>query len=745
MDPAFFSSASELLQSTSRQIILTTGFVYAAWHFIATLTWPHTVGSNVWLITPVVVAACAFAYWATTKNLLAAQAIWQLGLAGAITTAIYLFQRPELCYFFALLPLMAVLTVGWPAGMAVELLLAALMGWISHNPSMPPITLNLGLGVIASSAFTGLLGWSATRTLLTVTEWSLFGYEQARQKMDEAREQRLELAQMKEDLIQANQELARLSERLKALHQVAEEARQAKEMFVANVSHELRTPLNMIIGFSEMMTQSPQIYSAGLPPALLADIAAIQRNSQHLAKLVNDVLDLSQVDAQRMTLNKEWISIAEIIQEGASTVRAFFESKHLYLEIRCSPELPDVFCDSTRIRQVIINLLSNAGRFTEQGGVLIKAWCEQEKVVVSVTDTGLGIAPEDQVHLFEPFQQLESSLRRQHDGSGLGLSISKRFVEMHGGKMWLQSPVPEVGGIGTTFYFSLPLQTPLGMTAAGGEDARRWFNPYEAYDARTRRSKAPAPTFVPRFVILESGNALGQLFQRFTNEVEAVSVPDIEEALQVLGQSPAQALVVNAPSIDALPKEVLASLPYEVPTLLCWVPGEDEVSRRLGVVCYLIKPVTRQMLLTALENLGTKVTYVLLVDDNPEVLQLFARMLSSTRQRYRILQATSGVQALNLLRARKPDVMLLDMVMPGMDGLEVLRQKSQDPAICDIPAIIVSSQDPGNGAMVSDTLSVVCSGGFPIADLLTCIQTVSGILSPSAKVAHPTPPENPGG
>ncbi len=159
---------------------------------------------------------------------------------------------------------------------------------------MPPIALNLGLGVIASSAFTGLLGWSATRTLLTVTEWSLFGYEQARQKMEEAREQRLELAQMKEDLIQANQELARLSERLKALHQVAEEARQAKEMFVANVSHELRTPLNMIIGFSEMMTQSPQIYSAGLPPALLADIAAIQRNSQHLAKLVNDVLDLSQ-------------------------------------------------------------------------------------------------------------------------------------------------------------------------------------------------------------------------------------------------------------------------------------------------------------------------------------------------------------------------------------------------------------------------------------------------------------------
>ena len=156
------------------------------------------------------------------------------------------------------------------------------------------------------------------------------------------------------------------------MHQVAEEARRAKEEFVANVSHELRTPLNMIIGFSEMITQSPQVYGdERCPPTLLADIAAIQRNSQHLAKLVDDVLDLSQVEAGRMALEQRVGLVARNRRRRQWSSTPLFDSKGLYLETAYPDDLPPLFCDSTRIRQVVINLLSNAGRFTEQGGVQV--------------------------------------------------------------------------------------------------------------------------------------------------------------------------------------------------------------------------------------------------------------------------------------------------------------------------------------------------------------------------------------
>jgi signal transduction histidine kinase/CheY-like chemotaxis protein len=587
----------------------------------------------------------------------------------------------------------------------------------------------------------GLLGWVVITTLLTVTQWSAFYAERAQRNLEESREQRLDLQQIQEDLVQANRELARLSERLEAMYRLAEEARRAKEEFVANVSHELRTPLNMIIGFSEMITQSPQVYGTRLPPALLADITAIQRNSQHLAKLVDDVLDLSQVEAGRMALSKEWASPQDIVSEAAQVVQALFESKGLYLETEVSPDLPRLFCDGTRIRQVVINLLSNAGRFTEQGGVRVRAWREQESVVVSVADTGPGIAPEDQARLFEPFQQLDGSIRRRHAGSGLGLSISRKFVEMHGGKMRLESQV----GAGTTITFSLPLEMPPPVARAAG-DAARWIHPYLQYEARTRRSKAPAPAVLPRYVLLEQGETLRRLCSRYLPGFEIASVRDLDGAIRELSRSPAQALIVNAPprprdggyerggprdeGYEGATVEPLAHLPHRTPAIACWVPGEGETARRLGVVRYLVKPVTRQVLLSTLESLGEDVRSVLLVDDEPEALQLFTRVLSSAGRAYDVLQAKNGRRALSLLRERRPDVVLLDLIMPGMDGFQVLQEKSQDSAIRDIPVVVVSSRDPSGEPIVSDVLTVTRSGGLSVRDLLACIQAVSEALSP---------------
>jgi CheY-like chemotaxis protein len=499
----------------------------------------------------------------------------------------------------------------------------------------------------------------------------------------------------------------------------------------------------MIIGFSEMITQSPQVYGTRLPPTLLADITAIQRNSQHLARLVDDVLDLSQVEAGRMALNKEWASVPEIVDAATLAVRALFESKGLYLETEVPADLPPLFCDSTRIRQVVFNLLSNAGRFTEQGGVRVKAWLEGGQVVVSVTDTGPGIAPQDRERLFEPFQQVDGSIRRSHGGSGLGLNISKRFVEMHDGRIWMESEVGE----GTTVCFSLPLETPPAVDLAGRDDARRWFSPYHPYELRPRRSKAPAPTVVPRFVLMDKGQALQRLFNRYLCDVETATVRDMDQALHELGRSPAQALVVNVSSFEdgSIPTEQVAGLPHSTPAVMCWVPGKDETARRLGVVQYLVKPVTRETLLSTLEGLGGGVQSVLLVDDEPQALQLFARMLSSADRSYDVLQAKNGQRALDLLRERQPDVMLLDLIMPGMDGFQVLQEKDQDPFIREIPVVVISSRDPTGVPIVSDTLTVTRSGGLSARDLLACVQAVSEILSPSARPVGPGQPENPGG
>jgi signal transduction histidine kinase/CheY-like chemotaxis protein len=736
----FISSTTDLLQSMSRTLILAVGGLYVAWHLGSIATWPNEMSWRMWATALAIVPTIAFSLRLLPARFLAAQAVWHIGLAVAITLAAYQFQEPVIGFLYALIPLMAVVTVGWPAGLVAEGLIAGLLWWLGSGPLALRLPTILSLAIIAGGGVTCILGWVTTRTLLTVTQWSLMGFEQASKSLEEARDQRLELKQTQEDLVQANRELATLADRLRAMQQVAEEARRAKEEFVANVSHELRTPLNMIIGFSEMIVEAPQLYGDTLPPALLADITAIQRNSQHLSKLVDDVLDLSQVEAGRMALSKDWAYLQEITREAAQTVHPLYESKGLYLEMDVPPDLPPAFCDSTRIRQVVINLLSNAGRFTERGGVRVAAWCDNGDVVVSVTDTGPGITLEDQNKLFEPFQQLDGSIRRRHGGSGLGLSISKRLVEMHGGRMWLESQV----GTGTTVYFRLPLQPSLdaGLLA---DDPRRWFSPYHQYEARTRRPKIPPPASTSRFVIVEAEDTMRRLFSRYQDDANVTTVSDMEVALRELERSPAQALIVNAPwCAEATPlMEQLAHLPHGTPAITCWVPGDDEAARRLGVVRYLVKPVSRQTLLSALEKLGDQVKTVLLVDDELEVVQLFSRMLSSSPRHYRVLQARSGQRALSLLRERRPDVMLLDLFMPEMDGFQVLREKSEDPSISQIPVVVISSRDPRGEPAMSDRLTVTRSGGLSVPDLLACIQALSSLLAPTVEPADRVRPERP--
>jgi len=198
-----------------------------------------------------------------------------------------------------------------------------------------------------------------------------------------------------------------------------------------------------------------------------------------------------------------------------------------------------------------------------------------------------------------------------------------------------------------------------------------------------------------------------------------------------LNRSPAQALVVNASPLEAIPPSALTGLPYGTPAVSCWVPGEDEAARRLGVVQYLVKPVPAEKLLEAIAALDGAIRTVLVVDDEPDELHLFARMLEADAHAYRILQVTSGQRALDMLRTRHPDVMLLDLVMAGIDGFQVLEEKGRDPAIRDIPVIVISSRDPTGDPVVSNTLTVTHGSGLSVRNLLACIQAIGEILSPA--------------
>ena len=548
----------------------------------------------------------------------------------------------------------------------------------------------------------------ALRFMALVGIWSTYGLmwlwtsqEQGRLLLGQARDRQVQLKQSLADLADANQQLTRLNRLVHGLRQAAEEANRSKAQFVANVSHELRTPLNMIIGYSEMIVRAPQVYGKRVPAALLADLGVILRNSEHLSELIDDVLDLSQIQAGKMALTREWVMLAEGIEAAATAVRPLFSSKGLELQVEVRGDLPALLCDRTRVREVVLNLLSNAARFTDSGGVRLVAWQDGGQVYLSVTDSGPGIAPEEQAKLFQPFQQLDGSLGRRHGGTGLGLNISKSIIDLHGGRMWVESEP----GRGATFSFCLPIEPP----ELAGDNSLRWFRPDWHYEERLGPSMAPAPTLRPRFIVVEAAPNLERLLTRYWDDTQVVAVADMEAAKVELAREPAQAILVNQPSVAG----VLQSLEHTdlldgTPVMVCSLPGLHEAANALGATDYLVKPISQEVLIAALMRLGVQAHTVLVVEDEPEAAQLFQRMLAFADTPCRTLRATTGRQALDIMRQHPVDVVLLDLAMPDMDGYEVLRLRS---------------------------------GGLSVPQLLACVRALSSILLPAACTVDPEPQE----
>ncbi len=577
------------------------------------------------------------------------------------------------------------------------------------------------------------LFWLAARPSTTALEWAWSSYLDAREKQDRLEDRQGELNSVLKTLDLAYRNLEHLNNELSRARRVAEQARKLKGEFAANISHELRTPLNLILGFSEMMVSSPHTYGAALlPPAYQADIDAIYRNAQHLAGLLDDVLDLSQVEAGRMGLVRERTHLGGVVEEADRAVAARLANLGLTLDVEVPTDLPGVSIDRTRIRQVLINLLNNAARFTDRGGVTVSVEARDHELIVSVSDTGVGIPPEDLLHIFDEFYQSGDVSRRRSGGSGLGLAISRHLIELHGGSMWVESDL----GHGSTFHFSLPVAENVVTGWTHGE--------WEIWDriAASRRQAEPA------IAVVTEDEAVARTFRRHLDGYRVLSVPN----LQALRKAPDGVVVHGAILASPSPDECWRALCQQsedgpsLPMAVATIVGDQDLAADLGITAYLAKPVLRDQLGGVLHRLGKSVRTILVVDDNPDMVRLLARTIRSFGRRYQVWQATGGQEALAIMGEQRPDAVLLDLLMPDVDGYTVLKSMRRDDRLRDVQVVAVSAHALSADMPSIGLVGIARRGGFAADQIVRCLKACFDTLQVPPEVhSEPAPPAGPVG
>ena len=366
-------------------------------------------------------------------------------------------------------------------------------------------------------------------------------------------------------------------------------ADQLKSQFLANMSHELRTPLNSIIGFSRVIIKG---IDGPITELQQQDLTAIYNSGQHLLNLINDILDLSKIEAGKMELNfEENVNLSDLINSVMSTVAGLVKDRPIKLYRELASDLPGVRADPLKIRQVLLNLLSNAAKFTEQGSITIKARLQpgvdqQPEVLISVTDTGAGISSEDLKKLFQPFSQVDASATRKTGGSGLGLSISRHLVEMHGGRIGVESEV----GQGSTFYFVLPI-------------------PVKSKPALD--SSEPAPTSQPLVLSIDNERPILQLYERYLKNhgYQVYGLTDPTKAVDLARKLHPVAITLDVmmPGCDGW--QVLEDLKANpetrsIPVIICSILEDQGKASSLGSSNYLTKPILEDDLIQALARLN---------------------------------------------------------------------------------------------------------------------------------------------
>lgn len=454
------------------------------------------------------------------------------------------------------------------------------------------------------------------------------------------------------------------------------EADRVKTQFLANMSHELRTPLNSIIGFSRVIIKG---IDGPINDIQEQDLGAIYNSGQHLLSLINDILDLSKIEAGKMSLAFEDLVLADLVNSVMSTATGLVKDKPIKLKQDIPDDLPIVKADTTRIRQVLLNFISNAAKFTEEGSITVKAEVAyspegSREVLVTVTDTGPGIAEKDQYKLFRSFSQVDDSPTRKTGGTGLGLAISRNLIQMHGGRIGLLSS--EVNK-GSTFFFTLPLP----------EEVKPISETLKSSD---------------RLILsIDDEIKIIQLYQRFLDQqgYQVVPLTDPKAAVETARKLKPLAITLDIMMPEKDGWHVLQELKNDpdtknIPVIICSILEEGEKGINLGATDYLAKPFLQEDLLQAINRLGwdDKSHNVLVIDDQPDSLRLVEKILGDNPN-YLVTLAQGGPQGWDLIQSTRPDVIIMDLFMPEINGFAILEKLKSDTELQEIPVIILTGAD----------------------------------------------------
>lgn len=483
------------------------------------------------------------------------------------------------------------------------------------------------------------------------------------------------------------------------------EADRAKSDFVSTVSHELRTPMTAIKGYTDL------IYAGAVGPINAEQqrfLATIKSNTDRLTALINDLLDISRIETGRIRFELQSLQIGEVIADVVNVLANQAEAKHQTLVYEVAAGLPDIMGDRDRLTQVLTNLVSNAIRYTPDGGrVEVRAYSVEKAVRVDVRDTGIGIAPEDIGHIFERFYRASHPIVQETRGTGLGLAIVKMFVEMHGGRVWVES----TPGKGSTFTFILPI--PVGKEEEGERVSKHLTARIRSVllvdDDRdaVNLSRKVLEDGGYRVLVLGSGRPVANWVKEKRPDVVVLDLilPDVGglDVLRELKENPETA---------------------DVPVIVQSIVPDDGTAWTLGVKDYLTKPVEREKLLASVEQALTWQGRVLIVEDDPDTVGLLEATMRQVG--FTPLTATDGYEAMAVARRYRPDLILLDLRLPGMDGYEALTHLKRDAVTQTIPIIALSAHvadaDRERNRLVALGAAAFLPKPFSIGDLLSEIE-----------------------
>ncbi|MEH2513738.1 PAS domain S-box-containing protein [Nitrobacteraceae bacterium AZCC 1564] len=466
---------------------------------------------------------------------------------------------------------------------------------------------------------------------------------------------------------------------------VSEQATRAKSDFVASMSHELRTPLNAIIGYSEILFEDAQ--NAGRESEM-SDLSKIQDAGKHLLGLIDNVLDLSKIEAGKMTLYLETFELRPIIESVAAAVTALARKTGNDLVVNCANEVGTIHSDLTKVRQILFNLLSNACKFTRNGTITLTALRDTNEALdtieFQVRDTGIGMTPDQQAKVFEAFTQADSSTTRTYGGTGLGLALTKSFCRLMGGDVMLSSEA----GKGTTFVVRLPAGTRAVSDTA-----------VSATEQSAEGPQVTEPEHAPIVLVVDDDPNARELLRRHLQRggYAVRMAASGEEAMQL-----ARALHPDVITLDALMPQmdgwaVLSAIKEdaalaEIPVIMVTIVDNQSIGFSLGAADYLVKPIDRDRLVRAVEKCCPRGAprHVLIVEDDPPTCELIGRALRQID--CRVTEAENGRVGLERLNEALPDAILLDLMMPEMDGFEFIARVRAESRWQRIPIIVVTAK-----------------------------------------------------